>query len=103
MDAYYLDTFLEIFSDGVPRDNIPPLTGTLTWVQSRVDEKLVKDGYLKRWGRNGNGYIITSEGKLHLEKGGYRRQLIYQKLTPITFWLSFISVILSIIAVIRSF
>ena len=100
LEAYYLDTFLELFKDGMPHSELPHAKNEAVWIQLRIDEKLTKDGFLNRWGRN--GYIITSEGRLHLEKGGYRKQLLYQKLTPFTFWFSLISTILSIIAFFRS-
>lgn len=103
IDVFYLDSFLSLFEDGQPRDQLPTFTGNLVWAQSRIEEKLINDGYLKPWGYHSNGFIITSEGKLHLERGGYRKELLYKKLNRFSFWLSLLATILSVIAVIRSF
>ena len=80
MEAFFLDSFLDLFEDGYPRDNLPPLTGDLSWTQLRVEEKLINDNFLKRWGVNKTGFVITAEGKLHLDNGGYKKELIHKKL-----------------------
>lgn len=103
MEAFFLDSFLDLFEDGYPKDNLPPFTGDLSWTQSRVEEKLINDKFLKRWGINKTGFVITAEGKLHLDNGGYKRELIHKKLSRYTAWISVISAIISIWALIRTF
>lgn len=103
LEAIFLDDLLKAFQDGKPRENIPPVTGELVWSQLRTEEKLIRDGYLKLWGRNGNGYIITSERKLHLEYGGYKKELLYKKLSRLGVWFSLTAFIMSVWAFIRTF
>lgn len=103
MEAIYLDKYLMAYQDGKPREDVPSITGKLVWSQARIEEKLVKDGYLKIWGRNGTGYIITSEGKLHLETGGYKKELLYKKISRLSVWISIVAFAMSVWAFIRTF
>lgn len=103
LEAYFLDSFLATFEDGQPRDNIPSITGNLANTQSRVEEKLIKDGFLKTRNYQGTGYIITSEGKLHLDNGGYKGQLIDKKLSRLSLWIGILAFIISVWAFVRTF
>ena len=103
LEAYFLDSFLISFEDGQARDNIPSTTGYLANVQSRVEEKLIKDGFLKSRSYQGVGYIITSEGKLHLDNGGYKGQLIDKQLSRLSLWIGIFAFVISIWAFIRTF
>lgn len=103
MEAIFLDKFLMAFQDGKPREDIPSISDELVWSQSRIEAKLVKDGYLKICGRNGTGYIITTEGKLHLESGGYKKELLYKKLSRLSIWISIVAFAMSVWAFIRTF
>lgn len=103
LEAYFLDSFLGIFEDGRPRDNVPSITGNLVNMQSRIEEKLIKDGFLKPRNYEGVGYIITSEGKLHLDNGGYKAQLIDKKLSRLSLWIGIFAFIISVWAFVRTF
>jgi hypothetical protein len=96
-EAYYADTFLRAFYDGAPRPNIPAATGEVGVIHSRITDLLVANNFLMPYG---NGYVITSLGKMHLDKGGYVGQHVAQKATRLSFALSLLATTLSIIAVI---
>jgi hypothetical protein len=103
LEAYYLDTFLASFEDGKPRDNIPHLPDNLSNTQTRIEERLVAEGYLKIYGYDGGGFVITSKGKSLLERGGFRQELLYCYLTRISVWFSLAAFLMSIVAFIRTF
>lgn len=105
LEAYYLDSYLSTFSDGLPKENIPCITEEfgLAYTQARIEDKLVKDGFLRTLECSGIGYAITSEGQLHLANGGYKGQLIEKKLSRLSLWIGIFAFIISVWAFVRTF
>jgi len=98
-EAYKLDTFLSAFTDGVP--HFTGIDSNISkWETSRIEQKLINDKFLNA---HYNDLIITADGKLHLAKGGYMFQVQQALLLPVSFWLSILAAIISIISFIRSF
>lgn len=105
LEAYYLDSYLSAFYNGYPKENIPCITEEfgLAYTQARIEDKLVKDGYLRMLKSSGIGFVITSEGKLHLNNGGYKGQLIDKQLSRLSLWIGIFAFIISVWAFIRTF
>lgn len=95
LEFYYIDSLLEVFNDGIPRTDLPTLTGDLGWTNSRITSYLCENNYLKSFG---NGYIITAPGQMHLAKGGCRGEFIRHKLGRLSFILSIFATAVSIIS-----
>lgn len=103
IEAFYLDSFLQIVADN-PFVNSPDFKGSKALTQERIQKKLIKDGFIE--GHESISkckFTITSDGKLHLEQGGYKRKLFQEKLNRLSFWFSLFAAILSIISIVRSF
>ena len=99
MESFYLDSFLSILREhGEGINNIPKFSGNIAYTQQRIESKLLKDGYIERLEVDG-GFKITSDGMLHLENGGYRKEMLYKKLNRLSFWFSLLATILSIVAI----
>lgn len=95
LEFYFIDSALSIFEDGKPRIDLPNATGDIAWINSRVMEYLTDNGYLETFG---NGYVITSTGKMFLNNGGAREEFIQHKLNKITFVLSIVATVIAIIS-----
>lgn len=103
-EAYYLDSYLDLYMDGEPkRDLSKGAPNSVFKINTRSEEKLVKDGYLQPYGPHNEGLRITADGRIHLKRGGYQNKFIWEQLNKYSFWISIVATILSIIAVIRSF
>lgn len=97
LEFYYIDGMLEAYHDGLPRTDLPVATGELGWIEGRVLQYLTSHNFLESFG---NGYKITAQGVMHLDKGGCRGEFIQHKLSRFSALLSVISMVLSICAVI---
>ena len=95
-EAVFIDSWFEAFADGLPRDELPSITGPLVWTQSRIIVLLTERGYLKSFGKN--GFIITSNGLMFLAKGGFTSEIIREKTDRWALWVSFLATIISISA-----
>lgn len=99
LEAYFADSYLTSFADGIPRTDLPTATGDLAFTTSRVDSLLLSESFLEPFG---NGFVITSKGKMHLDKGGYIDELINHSASKICLYISVPSAILSIAALLIS-
>lgn len=95
LEFYFIDSALSTFEDGKPRADLPNATGDVAWINSRVMKYLTDNGHLETFG---NGYVITSSGKMFLNKGGARAEFIHHKLSGVSFVLSILATIISIIS-----
>ena len=95
LEAYYADSYLSSFSDGIPRTDLPTAIGELAFTTSRVEALLVSESFLSVYG---NGFVITSKGKMHLDKGGYIGELVNNSASKLSLYISIPSAIVSIIA-----
>lgn len=103
-EAYYLDSYLSLYMNGEPQRNLSKdAPHSVIKINTRTEEKLVKDGFLKPYGPHNEGFIITADGRIHLKTGGYQNKFLWQQLNKYSFWLSIVATLFSIIAVIRSF
>ncbi len=92
MEAYKLDSMLEIFSDEKVRD-LSLLTTNKPIESDRIITKLINDGFLDI---SGSYHKITSEGLLFYGQGGYTHQFLVSKRSNWSFVISVISVIIAI-------
>jgi hypothetical protein len=98
LESRMLDITLEGIADGIPRredtffiaeDTTEERHNTIRFLNKLSDDNLIK---------RENGLItITSAGRLHLDKGGFVDALIQHKRVSISFWLSIIAIIISIV------
>jgi hypothetical protein len=95
-EAYFIDTFLRAFIDGKPRKFDSSEQEEIKAIESRVIELLVDKNFLKQFE---TGYIITSSGIIHLEKGGFVGEHIRHKSSVFSFWLSLTATIASLTAI----
>lgn len=93
MEAYRLDSLLEVFSDEEIRDL--STIANQSKEHDRVIEKLVKDGYLKIYD---TWYEITSEGLLFYGQGGYTNQFLLPKRSKWSFVISIVSVLIATVS-----
>lgn len=96
IEAMHTDTMLSALRDGNPRllqSFTTPRSGISAWDLQRKFERLIDDRLVKITGDN---VIITSRGIMHLDKGGYKAEIKQHKKTNISFWLSIISILVSI-------
>ena len=91
IEAYRLDSILEVFTDEKIRD-ISTVTEQPQG-HERVFDNLIRDGYLKQ---SGTCYEITSEGLLFYGQGGYTNQFLLSKRANWSFIISVISAIIAI-------
>ena len=98
IEPYRLDSILESLADGEPMENLDEYPDSIKWDVPRVLELLTVRAFIKPVG---DGYIITSEGKLHLDRGGYLGEILRARGSFLSLWLSIVAVILSIMAYFR--
>ncbi len=98
MEAIMLDSYLNLFADGKPKQDVPNFVGEDAWNQIRIDRKLMEDKFLLPWGKFGTGRIISSEGMAFIRDGGYKRELFYQKISRLNTWICTLSFLLSLLS-----
>ena len=98
-EAYFIDSFLGAFKDCLPHTELTGSTGDIGWIESRVVELLIERKFLKNFD---TGFIITSAGIIHLEKGGFVGEHIRHKTSVFSFWLSMLATVASLSAIIIS-
>lgn len=98
IEAIMLDSYLNLFADGVPKQDVPSMEGEDVWNQIRIDRKLMDDKYLLPWGKYGTGRIISSEGMAFIKDGGYKKELFYRKIIRLNAWICTLSFLLSLIS-----
>ena len=94
LEFYFLDSILDVFKDGLPRTDIP-VNPNLKWAKNRVFEYLHGNKFIET---HGDGYRITSLGRMHISKGGCTDEFIRHKLSRLSFWLSIVATTISIVA-----
>ncbi|GHT04850.1 hypothetical protein AGMMS49525_11600 [Bacteroidia bacterium] len=99
LEAYFADALLKAYYDGEPRPDYKSISGNMVWVESRIIQLLLDNNFLKPFD---NGYIITSTGRMHLDKGGYVGEYISAKTNRLAFWLGVFATAISIFAFVRT-
>ena len=94
LEFVYIDTWLRDFADGCPKTNINFSSDRTAFTLERVTELLLSRGYLRKYGAD--GFIITSDGLMHLAKGGFVGEIIRYRTDRFAFWFSLAATIISI-------
>lgn len=104
LEALTLDMLLSSLTDGQPRPQSVFYDVSNSNISgfdaARKTDKLLEDGHIKAFG---DSFIITSKGMLHLNKGGYKAEVVQSRRVTISFWLSILATCISIAAFVSRF
>ena len=78
IEAIMLDSYLNLFADGVPKQDVPSMEGEDVWNQIRIDRKLMDDKYLLPWEVwYRENYIIRGDG--FYKRRGIQKGIVLSK------------------------
>ncbi|MFK7061394.1 hypothetical protein V3Q90_14850 [Flavobacterium oreochromis] len=99
IEAKTLDMLLNSYSDGFPRPKkVFYDSDTINYFElDRKAKKLLEDEFLIECG---DDFIISSKGKLHLDKGGYVLEIKQSRRNTISYWMSIFAFIFSLLSLI---
>jgi hypothetical protein len=99
LEAYFADTLLQCYYDGTPKETDRPATGSAAWTEQRIMKMLLDSHFLEPFDK---GFVITSAGRMHLDKGGYTGHYVAAKTQRLALWLGILATAVSIVAFIRT-